>query len=293
MNQSIKFKIQMKIPFVLFFILIHLSVHAQSNPELFPANDRELGYLGYYLEDGTNVVKPQFCSASYNTDGYYLVSKAKHEYTEDGRRKQEHIPNTEKSGLLDSKGNFIIDLNNNYDGIGVSDSIIYVIKDNLYGTVNDQNQIVIPIEYEVLEIEDKNRIRAQKYGKYGIINHLNQTIIPFQYEFIGTILSDGKDGFLAIVQTKKKEDVVINQNNELIVPLTKFQLYDLCKTGIVAKNDEKFGVLDYQLNQILPFEFEEIYVDEDIINAYKDEFRYVYTLNGELIRKEDISEGVK
>lgn len=283
----------MKIQLVLFFFVIHFSVQAQIDPELYPANDRKVGHLGYYLEDGTNVVKPQFCSASYKTDGYYLVSKAEHEYTEDGRRKEEHIPNTEKFGLLDSKGNFIIDFNNGYDGIGVSDSVIYVVKNNLYGTVNDQNRIVIPIEYNTLEIDEKNRIRAQKDEKYGIINHLNQMIIPFQYDFIGTTIADEKEGgFFAIVQIKEKTSV-INQNNEIIVPSTKYDFTDLYKTVIVAMNDDKFGVLDYKLNQILPFEFERIYVDEKELNAYKHEYRYVYNLNGELIKKENISEGVK
>jgi len=52
-------------------------------------------------------------------------------------------------------------------------------------------------------------------------------------------------------------------------------------------------VLDYKLNPILPFEFERIYVEENEINAYKDEYRYVYSLNGKIIKKENISEGVK
>ncbi|MGI9652085.1 WG repeat-containing protein [Chryseobacterium sp. RLHN22] len=281
----------MKIYLFFVHLLIHLSISAQAVPELYPANDRQTGHLGYYLEDGTNVVKPQFCSASYNTDGYYLVSKAEHKFDEYGRRDQNHIPGTEKFGLLDGKGNFIIDLNNDYEGIGVGDSVIYVIKNNLYGTVNDKNEIVIPIEYSTLEIDDKNRIRAQKKSKYGVINHLNKIIIPFQYDFIGSTMPDGK-GFLAIVRTENKTSV-INQDNQLIVPLTKYSLMDLYKTVIVASNDKKFGVFDYKLNPILPFEFESIYVEENEIKAYKDEYRYVYSLKGELIKKENISEGVK
>ncbi|MFC4162111.1 WG repeat-containing protein [Epilithonimonas zeae] len=220
-----------------------------------------------------------------------MVSKAEHKFDEYGRRDENHIPGTEKFGLLDSKGHFIIDFNNDYDGIGVKDSVIYVIKNDLYGTVNDKNEIVIPIEFKILEIENKNRIRAEKGGKYGIINHLNKIVIPFQYDFIGSTISDGK-GFLAIFQIKNKTGV-INQDNQIIVPLTKYSLMDLYRTVIVASNDEKFGVLDYKLNPILPFEFERIYVEENEINAYKDEYRYVYSLNGKIIKKENISEGVK
>ncbi|MFB9079998.1 WG repeat-containing protein [Flavobacterium procerum] len=172
----------MKIVFSLLFPLMHLVGNAQNDPELFPVNDKKVGYLGYYLEDMTNVVAPQFCSATYSVDGYYIVSKGEHEYYENGRRKEEHIPNTEKFGLLNSKGQFIIDFKNDYDGIYVSKGIIYIIKNNLYGTVNEQNEIVIPIEYEELNIEDKNVIIAKKNSKYGVLNSLGETIIPFEFE---------------------------------------------------------------------------------------------------------------
>jgi len=102
----------------------------------------------------------------------------------------------------------------------------------LYGTVNDKNEIVSPIEFEILEIENKNRILAEKGEKYGIINHLNKIVIPFQYDFIGSTISDGK-GFLVIFQIKNKTGV-INQDNQIIVPLTKYSLMDLYRTVIVA-----------------------------------------------------------
>lgn len=283
----------MKKLLTVFALVLHFSINAQTDPELFPVNDRKAGHLGYYLEDGTNVVKPQFCSASYNIDGYYIVSKAEHEYYEDGRRKEEHIPDTEKFGLLNRKGEFIIDFNNNYDGIGVRNGVIYVIKNQFYGTVNDKNKIVIPIEYNVLNIEGKNRIIAGKNNKYGIYNYLGDTIIPFQYDFVGTPMPGEKDDeFLVIVQIKNKMGV-INQQNQLVVPITEFRLSDLYKTTIVATDGKKFGVFDYKLNQILPFEFEMIDVDEEEIKATKTGYQYYYTLSGELVKKESTSEGEK
>ena len=46
---------------------------------------------------------------------------------------------------ISSKGEFIIDFENNYDYIGVSEGVIFVIKNNLSGVVNDKNEILIPL----------------------------------------------------------------------------------------------------------------------------------------------------
>jgi len=280
----------MKLQLLLFFLIFYLSANAQNDPELFPINDRSVGFLGYYLKDGkTNVVKPQFCSASYNTDGYYLVSKAEHEFYEDGRRKENHIPNTEKFGLLNSKGQFIIDFNNNYDGIFVSAGIIYVIKDNLFGVLNEQKKIVIPIIYEEFNIENKNWIYAKnKKNKFGILNYSGETILPFKYDYIGKpIIDEISKDFLVIVQDNKKYGV-INQNEQFVVPPTNSELTHLTKESIIALKKNKYGLLDYKLKVILPFEFETLDFYEDKIEGNKNGFHYSYTINGKLIEQKEI-----
>jgi len=174
----------MRIPFILFALLFQFSIYAQTVPELFPSNDRKAGYFGYYLKDGTNVVKPQFCSASYNTDGYYLVSKAEHELDDYGNRKERHLPNTEKFGLLNDKGQFVIDFENDYDFFGITKGVIYVKKNNFYGVVNSRNEIVVPIENDELDIQNQEIIIAKKKNKFGVINQKNKIIIPFIYHEI-------------------------------------------------------------------------------------------------------------
>ncbi len=285
----------MKTLLSILILLLHLSAIAQSGPELFPVNDRKAGYLGYYLEDGTNVVKPQFCSASYYTDGYYMVSKAEHEYDADGRRKEAHIPNTERYGLLDSKGNFIIDFSSGYSFVGVSNGVIYVIKDNRYGTVNEKNEVLIPIIYEELEVKGKNWIVVKRNDKYAILNPSGKTIIPFQYDyFLGDMLIDeAKNEFLTIVAIGDKNGV-INQRNQWVVPLSTMSLIGVSKVSVIAKKNNQYGLLDHNLKTILPFEFESLTFDEEKVVGNKDGIEYGYTIDGKLLdRKEVPKEGTK
>ena len=275
----------MKKLFTLFAILIHFLINAQNEPELFPINDRSVGYLGYYLKDGkTNVVEPQFCSASYITDGYYLVSKAKHEIDDNGYRKENHLPNTEKFAILNSKGEFIIDFENNYDYIGVSEGVIFVIKKDLSGVVNDKNKILIPLIYDELDIKSKNWISVKKDNKKsGILNHLGETVIPFQYDFFGEPIFDDKK--ISVIVQLGNQSGVIDQNNQFVVPLVNMDLRYLTKVSIIAKRNNKFGLVDYKLKTILPFEFEtlDIYEDKTVGNK-KGEYFY-YTIAGKFLDK--------
>ncbi len=280
----------------MFLLCSYYSASAQKDAELFPVNDRKTGYIGYYLEDGTNVVKPQFCSAGYNIDGYYMVSKAKHEYDEDGERKEKHIPNTEKVGLLNSKGNFIIDFNNNYEFIGVTNEIIYVLKNNLYGTVNAKNKTIIPLAYEKLDIQNNGVIIASKNNKSGIITKENKIIIPFIYDNIFSFTeAKTTDNFYVIVSKDGKEGI-IDKAHKFIVPLAKNDFQFVTEKSICIKKGNRFSLVDHNLKAILPNDFEVMYtvnIDQSEIYAKNKGYEYYFSIDGKLLRKEKSFEGEK
>lgn len=286
----------MKILLLVFILTFYNSVKAQNEPELFPANDRKVGLIGYFLADGTNVVKAQFCSAGYNIDGYYMVSKAEHEYYQDGRRKEGHIPNTEKFGLLNSKGNFIIDFNNNYGFIGVEKGIIYVIKDNLYGTVNNKNEKIIPIEYDELEIQNQGIIIAKKNKKNGIITKDNKIIIPFDYDKINSFAEDKlNNNFFVVVSSGNKEGI-LNKNNKFILPLSEIEIKFVTPKTICIKKNGKYSLVDHKLQALLPNDFEEMSLDFDQskITGVNNGYEYHFTIEGKLLKKIKIfEEGMK
>lgn len=156
----------MKTSIKLALTLAFVNAAAQTTPELFVFIDKKVGYQGYCLKDGTVVVKPQFCSATMlDIDGYFIVTKAEHEY-KNGQRNENHIPNSEKYALLNKKGEFVLGFENNYQFISLSNGIITVEKNNFYGIVNDKNETIIPIEFEdLLEIDpEKATISAIKEG---------------------------------------------------------------------------------------------------------------------------------
>lgn len=267
-----------------------LLFNAQKYNELYPLKNAS-GYIGYYLSDGTNVIPPQFCSATYNTDGYYLVSKADHEYDESGRRKEEHIPGTEKYGILNSKGEWVIGLHNTYSSIGISNGFIKVTKNDLSGIVNDNNEILIPIEYEDLDPMYSTLITAKKNGKEGIIDIHNKTLVPFLYDVIyGYHFMNDKNQFYSIVRIGDQYGVV-DKNGKYIIRLSDIELVSLTNTTIIIRKNGLFGLSDFQMKTIIPLEYKDAYLYDQELFFQKDHVNYYYSPTGKLLRKEKAESG--
>ncbi|KFC18915.1 WG repeat-containing protein [Epilithonimonas lactis] len=259
------------------------------DPELIPVNDRKVGQLGYYLEDGTNVVKPQFCSASYNTNGYYIVSKAEHKYTADGRRIEEHIEGTEKYGLLNSKGQFIINFDNDYSSIIVSNGVIEVYKNGFVGIVNDKNEIITPIMYEDINPLNSSSIIATKHKMTGVINSFNKIIIPFNYDVIWIGVFEKNKVHNFIVKQGEKYGV-INHKGEKIIPLSNNKIIHVTPSSIIVEKDNQYGILDYKRKVLLAFKkYDNVeYFGGNEIKFIKNYEEYIYDTKGNFIRKQKI-----
>ena len=206
-------------------------------------------------------MKPQFCSASASIDGCYIVSKGEHEYDEHKNRKEEHLPNTEKFALLDSKGNFIIDFKNNYDFVGIADGIIQVKRNNLYGVVNSKNEIIIPFEYDELEIQNQGIIIVKKNNKASVLTNENKIIIPFIYDEIFSFTENKQaNSFYVIVSMGDKKGVIDNYNQFIVGP-SKIDLQFITDKSICIKKGKKFSLTDYKLKALLPIVFDAMYFD--------------------------------
>ena len=278
-------------------LFFHYYANAQNEPELFPGNDRKEGALGYFLKDGTKVIKGQFCSASYNIDGYYIVSLAEHEVDSYGNKKERHIPNTEKFGLLNGKGQFIINFKENYNSIYVKNGIIQVGKNNLYGIVNDKNEIVVPVQFEELEIKNQSAIIAKLNSKAGIINKENKIVIPFIYDEIDNFV-ENRASFNFLISVKKDNKIaIINQSNKIVVPFSNNKFQFITENSICIIKDNKFRLVDYNLKSLIPMKFNIMYTinekPENKIYAENKNYGYYFTNNGTLLKKEKLINPVK
>jgi len=134
-----------------------------------------------------------------------------------------------KYGVIDIfTGKFSLPLE--YDGIyqnlhdGIKKKIYFLVsKDGKYGLVDEKNDIVIDLKYELLDI-GMNKILmakkdiantffvAQEGGKFGVLNLSGEVIIPFQYQAITKISTTA-----GLFKAKKEGNyMLINSKNEIL-----------------------------------------------------------------------------
>ena len=188
---------------------------------------------------------------------------------------------------------------------GIQD-IIKVQKDGKYGLVNAEGKEIVSTQYADIQGLDKdntsNFIVMNDAGKYGIVNNNNENVVPTNYEQIKNIYSNNyyvvqKDGNEILVK-KDGTEITLNGVDEIIeilkneegIIFTQGENYGVmnlasevtiepayqdlkeAKTGLfIAKQNDKYGIIDSQKAEKLGFIYQNIdyyekadlYVSED------------------------------
>ena len=123
----------------------------------------------------------------------------------------------------------IIDMHNRqlltYEDIIVTEESLFIVKkSNLWGVVNKENQLQIPIVYE--EIKKcpfrKNMFVARSNGKWRLIDQKNKWLIDSEFEYISPEVLEWcvnmESGLAIIVRQCGKRGVVDIETGEAIVP---------------------------------------------------------------------------
>ena len=199
-----------------------------------------------------------------------------------------------KYGLIDFSGNEI--LAPEYDDIytlkGIERSII-LEKDGKYGLYNDVSKdIILEVQYSEIEAlgesYDDGYIVRNNENKYGLIGPDKSTILDFEYDNITGIYDDSKylveneektfvvdntgttileleddeeisdineDEFVIIVDNQF--GIINSQKEELIEPSFDF-LEHAYGDYYIAGNDEKYGVVDIEGNEVIELKYENV-----------------------------------
>lgn len=216
----------------------------------------------------------------------------------------------------------------NYDNILFLKSGFLIKREDKYGVVNNNNEVVLPIEYEeIIELKenlfairknnkfalfkdnekvtdflyekivriDKNLIYVVKNNYLGIINENGESVISNEYLYLDKF----SDNYTIAMLSDKKlnyidmtEKVLLKNEYDYLFPIKDGR-------GIVVKNN-KFGLVNIEnLNEIIAPKMDLIkYIDEDIYVEVIGEDNYLIDKNGKKIVDTsfdfigDISEGL-
>ncbi|OZM56463.1 hypothetical protein CIB95_11855 [Lottiidibacillus patelloidae] len=139
----------------------------------------------------------------------------------------------------------------------------YIIagKNNKFGVLNYNNEVIVPFEYEHILMNIPNTsleyMVARKGEKYGVISYKGEVLLPFIYEEAHT--EEDFDN-LILVKVDNKWGYINLKQEEVIPPIYDefFESLFPKEHGRIATKNGKQGIISAENKVIIPFEYEEI-----------------------------------
>ena len=183
----------------------------------------------------------------------------------------------DKWGVIDNKGNVIIDLN--YDEMVVipyKNQDIFICTYNIdynsetYSTkvINENKETILTEFNEVTAIEntdgnnvwyEENVLKFKKAGKYGLIDFEGKIIVEAEYDNIYA-LSGVKDTL--IIEKSGKKGLINNKTREIIIDPEYTEIVSISdnhENGYIVKNElNKYGLIANDKTKILEEKYDDI-----------------------------------
>lgn len=163
------------------------------------------------------------------------------------------ITKSDKQGVIDIDGNFILDLD--FEAIGLSDDLVSTLSKGGIGCYDISNNVFIPSDFEAKVEKIAGYYLTKKDGLFGLMDAGKQNVLDFKFDEIRLwndssflVTENGKKFIIDQFENKLVENIdalemlLDNEGNRL------FSMWSNGKVGLVSSQD---GVL-------LPAEYTEI-----------------------------------
>lgn len=206
--------------------------------DLYPFLDESTWRFGYMNSKGETVIEPQFKRAE---DFNYI------------NRLSAMIDENDKMNYLNDKGEFLLkDFISGGIGAPTGNLLTFVDEKGAYGVMDIQGNVILPPEYELLNISGDGYSIFCKDGKYGVANPNGDIIIEPIYDYI----FGNSSGF--IINNNNKYGV-FDKNGKEIFPLIYGEYTSVAK-DLFALQDEsgKYAICNYQGEKITEHIYDEV-----------------------------------
>lgn len=159
-----------------------------------------------------------------------------------------------KWGYVDGGGNVVVPIEYDYIDLDAN-GMIKVKKDGKYGFYNKKDGLVISIEYEQaygFTSSNPNESVVQRGNTWGVINTKGETVIPFEYESVSIDAPN--------VYRVKKDGLsgIIDKSGKTLFPFKYKDLGAFDKDGVTFAANESglYGYVDKEDTIIIPFSYQ-------------------------------------
>lgn len=187
------------------------------------------------------------------------------------------IQKGEKFNLAIIKGNSIREFKD-LDNIGEinENKPILILKNGKYGYIKINGEDLIPIEYDAIGIFSDGKVLAKKNEKVGVLNEKGEEVLPLKYNEI--YIGENNNFIL------KENDEYLSYNLKDKLVLNIDEVYKINEKILIFSKDNKFGIINYKGEVIVPNDYDEIstFVDKTFIGLKSLKYS-LYNLKNEKI----------
>lgn len=162
-------------------------------------------------------------------------------------------------------------------------NLAVVSVDGIYGAINRQGEIVIPLVYDYAMIKfSEGLLGVKKNNKWGYIDTNHEIVIPFEYDNIADYKFENgeywmkNDSILGIADDfrgnkvfvcKNRKIGLINNKNEILFPFIYKDISSCNEKYLTVSFDKlKYGLVDFTNKNVLPFNYDLLNINGDYLN---------------------------
>ncbi len=168
----------------------------------------------------------------------------------------------------------------------IADSIMCVRFGKRWGFATKQGKITAPLKYTKVENRIVNNAMLVSNGEQWGVVYMGKEVIPCQYDKITTVSEFGR---YIVVKSKEKSGIV-SFDNQLIVPYQ----YDYIKPSLantaIVKKGFKYGLIDTQNKALMPIEYDDIFAEKQCLVFIKNDKIGIATASGKILAEAQYDE---
>jgi len=195
-----------------------------------------------------------------------------------------------KYGLLSLEGEMITKpIYEEIKSIGTKEGIFQVKQEEHYGVINGKGTTIVKPKYASVRYDDGIKPgyivseKTEQGYRYGYVNEKGKKVLEAKYNNLERIMGEQNkkkyyfiaflDGQAGVLENKK--EILPHQYTDIV--------YHEQDHIFIGKRNERLGAFDEKGKEILPAEYQNLYIAGDYMNAEKDGNVEVYEKSGKKV----------
>lgn len=199
-----------------------------------------------------------------------------------------------KYGLIDFQGKKITKpIYDSIDGFEYNEGLLLVKKSDKYGLININGAEILKAKYDEIlcdeyysenkKYQDSGYVVGDKTSsgmRYGYINRSGKVLLKNNYNKIYRLNEKEEDSNVYIVAFENGRAGVYENSKKIIPHEYEDIVYCSLNDLLIVKKNQKYGMIKLDGTQIVPNEYDNIFIEGELINAQKQEKTDIYDTNG-------------